>query len=86
MRITRIEIEGQDGYFATIARSPDDQQIVITILTPRFPNGQERRIPADATEAEFLYQARDLQRTLDGFAGTSGDIASYHHQLRSFAN
>ena len=58
MRITRIDIEGREGRFATIARRQGSRWIEITILTPYQPQGKGHLVAADAaargrTEGSF---------------------------------
>jgi len=86
MRITRIDIEGRDGRYATITRRKGCRWIEVTILTPYQPDGKGHRIAADADESELWNQARNLQHALDGRVGTTGDIDGYYRQLQRFAD
>ncbi len=86
MRITKIEIEGREGRYATIARRRPGRWIEVTILTPYQPDGQIHRIAADAGEDDLWHQAANLQRTLDGVRGTGGDIDDYYRELQRFAD
>ena len=86
MRITKIEIEGREGRYATIARRRPGRWIEVTILTPYQPDGQIHRIAANADGDELRRQARNLQTVLDGVRGTNGDIDGYFRELERFAD
>jgi len=86
MRITRIDIEGREGRYATITRRKGCRWIEVTILTPYQPDGKDHRIAADADESELWNQARNLQHALDGVIGTTGDIDGYYRELQRFAD
>ena len=86
MRITRIDIEGRQGRYATITRRQGSRWIEVTILTPQKPDGKDHRIAADADESELWNQARNLQHALDGVVGTNGDIDGYYRELQRFAD
>ena len=83
MRITRIDIEGRQGRYATITRRQGSRWIEVTILTPQEPDGKDHRI---ADESELWNQARNLQHALDGVVGTNGDIDGYYRELQRFAD
>jgi len=86
MRITRIDIEGREGRYATIARRSGSRWIEVTILTPYEPDGSNSRIAADADESELWNWARNLQLALDGRIGTTGDIDGCYRELQRFAD
>ena len=86
MRITRIDIEGRQGRYATITRRQGSRWIEVTILMPQKPDGKDHRIAADADESELWNQARNLQHALDGVVGTNGDIDGYYRELQRFAD
>ena len=86
MRITRIELEGQQGRYATLTRHPGSPWIEVTILTASQPDGKEHRIAANTQERELWNQARNLQHNLDGHLGTHGDIDGYYRELQRFAD
>jgi len=86
MRITRIDIEGREGRYATITRRKGSRWIEVTILTAYQPDGKDHRIAADADESELRNQARHLQHALDGVIGTAGDIDGYYRELQRFAD
>ena len=58
----------------------------MTVLMPQEPDGKDHCIPANADESELWQQARGLQRVLDGYIGTSGDIDGYYRVLQRFAD
>ena len=86
MQITRVDIEGRRGRFATIARKAGSEYIEVTILTPQQPDGEKRLVHAKADDEELLAEARKLQTVLDGRLGTNGDIDSYYRELQRFAD
>ena len=86
MRITRIDIEGRPGRYATLTRLHGSVWIEITILTPYQPDGKEHHIAANADESELWNQARNLQVAMDGCVGTNGDIQDYYRELHRFAD
>jgi len=86
MHITRIDIEGNEGRSATITCRRGSRWIEVTVLTQQEPDGKDHRIPANADESELWQQARGLQRVLDGYIGTSGDIDGYFRELQRFAD
>ena len=86
MRITRIDIEGRDGRYATITRRKGSRWIEVAILTAYQPDGKVHRLAADADESELWNQARNLQHALDGVIGTNGDIDGYYRELQRFAD
>ena len=84
MRITRIDFEGQTGYYATAQRKVSmgstPNVIVITILTPERPNGLEQNIAADSEEKIYA-AAQSLQHELDGYQGTNSDVQGIYLEL-----
>jgi len=83
MRFTRIEIEGQPGRFATIARKTGDDSIAVTVLTPETPEGHDYHVAADDRE-EAWAMAKVLQRELDGYRGTGQDRRTYFDIFERF--
>lgn len=86
MRTTRIELEGRQGWYATIARRRGSKWIEITVLTPYLPDGKEHRIAADAQEQELWNQASNLHLTIEGRQGSNSDIHDYLRELQRFAD
>ena len=86
MKITRVDIEGRRGRFATITRKTGSEYIEVTILTPYQSDGEKHLVHARADEEELWEQARNLQTVLDGRLGTNGDIDSYYRELQRFAD
>ena len=76
MKTRRIQIEGQSGKKATLHR--DGMQIRIEIEGVRQP------MLADAMGHDNWQVAADLQRRLDGYRGTQGDIADYMRAIATF--
>jgi len=86
MKITRIDIEGRRGRFATITRRAGCEYIEVTILTPYQPNGEKHLVHARADDEELWEQAKNLQTILDGCLGTGSDIDSYYRELQRLAD
>ena len=86
MRITRIDIEGRPGYYATISRKQNSNTIEVTILTPEQREGEQRRIHARSDEQEFYRQAAYLHQALMGGAGTNSDVHEYYTVLLRLAD
>ena len=86
MRITRIEIEGSEGRYATITRRLASPWIEITVLTPSRPEGRGRLVAADADGSELWNEARDLHHAVEGRQGTNSDIHDYFRELQRFAD
>jgi hypothetical protein len=77
MRITRIDLEGQNARFATLVRRRESRWIEITILTIDRPNGERVRVAAD-TEKDLLSAAERL----NGSVGTHDDRDMIFKQLQ----
>ena len=86
MRITRIDIEGRRGYYATISRKQDSNTIEVTILTHEHPHGEEHRINARSDEQEFYRQATCLYEALMGGTGSNSDVHEYYTVLLRLAD
>jgi len=89
MRITRIEIEGRQGRYATISSRRGSPDIEVVILTPRCPNGTTLEVTAgsdaDGENARRRF-ARNLHRILEGCEGTHGDVEEYRREIERFAD
>jgi len=85
MRINRIDLEGQDGRYATIKRRRGSGFIEITVLTPDHPGGRECRVAAHDEDALFK-QASGLFFLLEGHRGTNSDIHEYYRELQRFTD
>jgi len=89
MRTTRIDIEGRRGRYATVSRREGARVIEIVVLTPDRPGplGGGETFNADATnEDSQRYAAALLQKRLDGYQGTAGDVADYLRVIQNFAD
>jgi len=89
MRTTRIDIEGRRGRYATVSRREGARVIEITVLTPDRPGplGGGETFNADPTnEDSQRYTAALLQKRLDGYQGTAGDVADYLRVIQAFAD
>ena len=83
MRITRIDLEGKPGNYAVLTRRRSSDRIEIQVLTPE-----------DETSAAVLVNhideletaAVNLQRQLDGYAGTPSEINHYLREIRRLAD
>ena len=85
MQITRIDIQGTPGNYATITRRPGSETIEVTILTPDQPDGRVHQVQADCDE-DIQSMAECLQYHLDGYRGTNSDIHDYYATLQRFAD
>ena len=89
MRITRIEIEGRRGRFATITRQRGNQNIEVTVLIPERPDGMTLEVAArgDETGEKVRRAFADyLHRQLEEYEGTNCDIEGYARELERFAD
>ena len=86
MRILRIDIEGRDGRYAQVSRRQGSAEIEVLILTPYQPDGKVHRVRARGGEDELRAAARSLHMTLEGHAGTHGDVQAYYDVLVRFAD
>ncbi|HEX7010765.1 MAG TPA: hypothetical protein VF184_12350 [Phycisphaeraceae bacterium] len=85
MRITRMDLEGTPGHYATITRRTGSDQIEVTILTPDQPEGRVHHVQADCEE-DLWSMAECLQHHLDGHRGTNSMIHDYLRELQRFAD
>lgn len=85
MRITRMDLEGSPGHYATIARRAGSDHIEVTILTPDQPDGRVHHVQADCDE-DLWSMAECLQYHLDGHRGTNSMIHDYLRELQRFAD
>lgn len=89
MRITRIDFEGEAGYYAKAQRrdgmhnGPDI--ILVTIFTPDTPNGREHHVDADRDDV-IRSMAECLQRHLKGCPGANSDATAYYRDLLRLSN
>lgn len=81
MKTTRIDIEGEIGH-ATLQR--DGRMIVIEGRT--MPADKSFRLLADAHNPTNWTVAKELQRKLQGYAGTNGDIEEYYRLIQQLAD
>ena len=89
MRITRIEIEGRRGRFATITRQRGNPNIEVTVLVPERPEGMKMDVAARGDETGEKVRrafAGYLHRQLEEFEGTNSDIEIYCRELERFAD
>ncbi|MGE4157626.1 MAG: hypothetical protein AB7F75_00850 [Planctomycetota bacterium] len=80
MRITRIDVEGEEGRFALMTRKRGSEYIEVEILVPERPNGQVQHVQADCAE-DIKSMADCLLHELRG-----GGRANYHQALRRLAD
>ena len=89
MRITRIEIEGRRGRFATITRQRGNQNIEVTVLIPERPDGMTLEVAARGDETGEKVRrafAGYLHRQLEEYEGTNCDIEVYAREIERFAD
>ena len=85
MRITRIDLEGTPGCYATIERKRDSDYIHVTLLTRGNPDGFDHYVMADCDE-DIWSMAECMQIALDGQRGTNSMIHDYYRELQRFAD
>ena len=85
MRITRIDLEGKPGFYATLRRPRVSDLIEVTILTPDQPDGRVHHVQADCDE-DLWSMAECLQVHLDGHRGTHSMIHDYLRELERLAD
>ena len=83
MRITRIDFEGREGYFAIAKRKRDAKQIEVEILQPTMQGSHW--VDAD-DEDELFAMATFLQQVLDGYEGTMEEASCYYNALMSISD
>ena len=89
MRITRIEIEGRPGRYATISRKVGSRDIEVTVLTPERPTGTTMQVAARGDEVGEKVRrafAGYLHRQLEEYEGTNCDIEGYAREIERFAD
>jgi hypothetical protein len=89
MRITRIEIEGRKGRYATITRQRGKANIEVTVLVPEHPDGMLMQVAARGDETGEKVRrafAGYLHRQLEEYEGTNGDIETYYQVIERFAD
>ena len=84
MKVTRMTVEGAKGW-ANITRREVAGRIAISIhgdgAAGLFDFGADPR-----DERSQQYAAARLQRELDGYQGTAGDVADYLRAIQTFAD
>jgi len=84
MRTTRMTVEGAKGW-ANIARREVAGKMVIAIHGDGAAGLFD--FNADARDQRSQqYAAARLQRELDGYQGTAGDVADYLRAIQTFAD
>lgn len=91
MKITRIDIEGENGATGTIQRKSSDSVIEVTMSTPRTGRfGVHRRIRTLTANARFENEqfavAAALQEAMDGCRGTNPMIHDYYRLLQQLGD
>jgi hypothetical protein len=83
MRITRIDFEG-NSHVVTITREPHAPEIGVTIVYPNKPRDVFSVDPANTRELWGLVV--EIQRLLDGCAGTNSMVQDYLRAIRCLAD
>jgi len=83
MRITRIDLAGENGALATVQRKPGSRTVTASIRTP-----EERiEISAKANDRNgLLALATCVQTVLEGGRGTTGVIREYFRAIEQMAD
>lgn len=83
MRITRTDIEGRPGHYATLSRKTGSDQIEVSILTPALE--RTHHVQADCLDDQWS-MAQCLHHHLEGTPGTNSDVNAYHRELARLAD
>jgi len=91
MKITRIDINGENGATGTIERKSGSSDIEVTIRTPktgRFGvHFRSRTLTANTRyENEQFAVATALQEAMDGCQGTNSMIHDYYQLIQRLAD
>ena len=91
MRITQIDIEGENGATGTIQRKGGATVIEVTMSTPRTGRfGVHRRIRTLTANARFENEqfavATALQEAMDGCRGTNSMIHDYYRLIQQLGD
>ena len=84
---TKTEVEGNArGHYGSFMRKLRSDQIVVEILTPKFPHGLDLRISADSSHKDLWDFASDIQQHLDGSPGDAVAINEVFLLLQEFTD
>jgi len=91
MKITRIDIEGENGATGSIQRASGEGIIEVTMSTPRTGRfGIHRRVRTLTANARFENEqfavATALQEALDGCRGTNSMIHDYYRLIQQLGD
>ena len=91
MKITRIDVEGENGATGTIQRANGSAVIEIPLSTPRTGrfgvHRRVRKLTANACyENEQFAVATALQEAMDGCQGTNSMIHDYYRLIQRLAD
>ena len=91
MKITRIDIQGENGATGSIQRASGESDIEVTISTPRCGrfgvHSRIRKLTANARfENEQFAVATTLQEAMDGCRGTNSMIHDYYRLIQQLAD
>jgi hypothetical protein len=91
MKITRIDLEGENGTTGSIQRKSGSDVIEVTISTPRPGRfGVHRRIRTLTANARYENEqfavATYIQEAMDGGRGTNSMIHDYYRQIQQLAD
>jgi len=84
MKVTRMTVEGARGW-ANIARRDVAGKAVIGIRGDGAAGVFDLNVDT-CDERSQRYAAARLQRKLDGYQGTQGDVADYLRAIQTFAD
>jgi hypothetical protein len=83
MRITRIDLAGENGAFAILQRKPGDSTVTASVLIPE----RHLELSARADDRNDLFAlATCLQTVLDGGRGATGVIREYFRAIEQMAD
>ena len=80
MQITRIDIEGRQGHYATVqVKKPDG--ILVEILTPDNPDGKTRWLATPCKNGMVITMSMMMAEELDGDQAKSDDYLAFLKQM-----
>lgn len=80
MQVTRIDLAGEPGRYATLKRRPGGEYLEVTILTPRTPRGRVHNVQVDSNE-DLWSMAECLKDHLARRGAGEHETEAYYRQL-----
>jgi hypothetical protein len=84
MRITKITVRGEAGYFAEVTLEQRDQTPTVAVEVIKHGGELVLRAPAGDRQALWGLASR-VQARLDGYEGAGGDVRDYFDLIERVA-